>query len=492
MSSKSHHQKQVETYSPTHPVHTLPHQRHTVNLTAHEEAQLQIKRSVVGTIFGFVVVVVTVVIFCLLYFGAVWDPSGRLSNAKVAILSEDVPVSLGGQSVCIGATLASSMAAITQPNSNKTLVGWVVLNSGTLETVSAQVDSMDYWAAIHISSTYTQSLLAAIYHGIAFTETVRFVYDEGRQFATISSIKARVMNVLSGAGDQLTKKILAGSLGSVNLTVANVGAIAAPVVYQDVNLHPVGKNGPAFTTYMVYVVLWIGTLFSVTILRGIFAKLEGFVRRAHLVLMRLFVFFLFELFIALASTIVIAAMGGTFEYGFGVFFLWSLFACLSFGSLISLVTRVWPVLGPVVCTFLMVLQVASSDAMYDQEVSPEFYYIGRGFPLYHAIHGARFLMFGSANTIWLNGMALAIYYAITSGLLLVIMNKTIKQNEGLLAQDYQIQLHEIPGRGHHHPKPLAAPLTAIDSATSITGQASRVPMKDETIADSMAATLGLN
>jgi hypothetical protein len=222
--------------------------------------------------------------FAWLYIGAAWDPHLRLRSLSVAVLSCDagVPPALAPAlppafvaAPPLGAALLAS--SLFDPTSRAaSLLGWRTFQCGaaaggacgvTAATADAcraelvrAVERGDVWSALYVPRGFTAAVLS---HAPAFGmnatgATMEHIYGSGRSTSTYTFIKALVVATSAGMSSALGASVLANAaLGAA----MSKSFFLAPFTLVATDLHPVIFFGQHFATYVLCVLLWMGSAF---------------------------------------------------------------------------------------------------------------------------------------------------------------------------------------------------------------------------------------
>ncbi|KAI9596151.1 hypothetical protein BDF19DRAFT_439797 [Syncephalis fuscata] len=91
--------------------------------------------------------------------------------------------------------------------------------------------------------------------------------------------------------------------------------------------------------------------------------------------------------------------------------LWLIYSGLAFIGLLSLLCLLVGIkLLPLASALLLLLLIPTSNILVDTALSPAFYRLGQGFPVFYAIRGLRFILFGSLQQLmWINCTVLLVW-----------------------------------------------------------------------------------
>jgi hypothetical protein len=221
-------------------------------------------------------------VFAWLYIGAAWDPHRRLHRLHVAVLSCDagVPAALAAAAPAMAATPALGTATVARalyaPASPAAgLLGWqpfacaaaagapscaAVADACRAELVRA-VERGDAWSALFVPAGFTAAVLSNIPAlGLnATTASMEHLYSTGRSLSTYTFIRSAVAATAAGMQAALAQSALASPTLGAALGRA---FYIAPFALVSTDLHPVTHLGQHFASYVLCVLLWMGSAFS--------------------------------------------------------------------------------------------------------------------------------------------------------------------------------------------------------------------------------------
>ena len=233
--------------------------------------------------------------------------------------------------------------------------------------------------------------------------------EQGRSLPTYSYLSVSLTAALSGLSSAMSRRVYSGIAPlSYGTSLVKAAFLLSPVPVSSVNVHPVSHNGLNFFSYLSGLVLWIGSIVTLTVVIKWSAAVERRFFAAHTerstmsggfgIAVRLLLVALINIVQAALVLSVIPALGGSgmTTYGYGHLFVWLWYSafCMSLtvGGLMALVG---PEIFQLFATLWLILQLTSCGGLVDQVLQPGFYQIGQAFPLYYIVQGNRTILFGS-------------------------------------------------------------------------------------------------
>eukprot|EP01117_Protostelium_nocturnum_P017511 TRINITY_DN7131_c0_g1_i2.p1 TRINITY_DN7131_c0_g1~~TRINITY_DN7131_c0_g1_i2.p1 ORF type:complete len:253 (-),score=71.72 TRINITY_DN7131_c0_g1_i2:218-976(-) len=145
--------------------------------------------------------------------------------------------------------------------------------------------------------------------------------------------------------------------------------------------------------------IWLGSLFCVSILTTNAITVEHLYKPGALVVVRTLVLLAFSFLVSMSSTLILLTLGATFSVSAGAYLAFGWLLSFTFMMIINtLIAALGPV-GLTLVTFFLVLQFTTSEAIFPHELSNNFFKIGYAFPFKYGISGMRWIFFGSINQI---------------------------------------------------------------------------------------------
>ena len=408
-------------------------------------------------LFVFVLGCLVPMVYIYLYVGALWSPQSHIHNVHVHIYNLDAGIDRSAvvADYQLNVTGQAALSRLLPTDNVGRLLGSTLLYTSTtaglfdwqycdisncsyssLAAVQSAVDKGDEsaWYTLVIPADYTHQVLNQAFNlrsltqlndDIAqlvatnqlpspldgsYTNYVYQVFDQGRSYATFSFLSATLTAALNGLSSSLTRTIYSSiSELSYGTNLVKAAFLFNPVPVAAVNVHPVSHYGLNFFSYLSGLVLWIGSIVTLTVVikwsngveRRFFAAHASTPKALHAGIgigVRLVLVALINIIQAVLVMSVVPALGGAgvTVYGYGHLFVWLWYSafCMSLtvGGLLALVG---PEVFQLFATLWLILQLTSCGGIIDQVLQPSFYRIGLAFPLYYVVQGNRTILFGS-------------------------------------------------------------------------------------------------
>eukprot|EP01117_Protostelium_nocturnum_P017512 TRINITY_DN7131_c0_g1_i3.p1 TRINITY_DN7131_c0_g1~~TRINITY_DN7131_c0_g1_i3.p1 ORF type:complete len:500 (-),score=128.51 TRINITY_DN7131_c0_g1_i3:218-1717(-) len=377
-----------------------------------KDQQIQ-KRVLLKNVVGVILALSFYSMFCFLYFGTGWDTISRTNHLSFGLVNNDVGINVttpnGPVHINIGRSLSlnfASLKGIGTADPNNPLFDFHVYDLKiTLQEARNKVEEGELWTALVFPSNFTQVLLSSISplrnasSSAKYSNPVPYFYDQGRQSNAISLINAIAVPAFATVNRRLSLSILNGTFGPVSTSTADLLALSSPFVTQDVNLHAISRSGLGLASYVSVMLIWLGSLFCVSILTTNAITVEHLYKPGALVVVRTLVLLAFSFLVSMSSTLILLTLGATFSVSAGAYLAFGWLLSFTFMMIINtLIAALGPV-GLTLVTFFLVLQFTTSEAIFPHELSNNFFKIGYAFPFKYGISGMRWIFFGSINQI---------------------------------------------------------------------------------------------
>lgn len=405
-------------------------------------------------------------IFCFLYVGAAWNPQPHLHSLEVAVLSCDAGVPLSLQPLLppalsaappLGAQLvAGTLFDAASPAAG--LLGWRGFTCGAAaggacgaasadacraELVRA-VERGEAWSALFVPAGFTAAVLsnAPALRLNASTARVEHIYGSGRSLSTYTYVRSYVSAAVGGISGALARAALSDATLSATLSKS---FFVTPLALVATDLHPVVHFGQHFATYVLCVLLWMGSAFTTALIYQYKTAAEtdalrntrpipaAEALRTLLSKSGVAVAFSFLQAVSLVAVILCIgryseARGGNadgcqFAHNPGVAIAYGAYMAWSFLSINALSLHVFgQERFTAITTLLLIVQLTSAGAFFSEQLSNQFFRVGRGLPFYYGVRAFRTIFFGGQEnwmpinwmvpTVW-NAGCWGIYAAFT-------------------------------------------------------------------------------
>lgn len=378
-----------------------------------------------------VVMVVTgivVVLYGLMYMGSTWDPQSKLPNASVLIVnndsgyttlsslpaeSRDLVSKIVNPGVSMGSVFASTL--LNNPVFRNRLK-WENVAGVTHEQAIDWVDNGDpYWGILFIPSNFSDNFISNLrFNGSSNAEihqmSIEYIWDQGRSFTISNFINQAVTSVVSGISTIVATSI--ANTTSSTPTLVNPSFFISPITLASGRRHPVYQMGANLATYLSLLLMWLGSMMSVTVIQKLLIEKIPHLTGVHsthglpparfpplqISTAAVALGTCFSFFHALLAWAVIYGLGGRNVFAchpgtvFG--FLW-FFSLVSLG-VISLLSVIFGVDGfAIPASLLLILQITSSGAIVDHIAMAGAMRLGYALPFFWGLKAMKAYLLGS-------------------------------------------------------------------------------------------------
>ncbi|KAG0279569.1 hypothetical protein BGZ95_000819 [Linnemannia exigua] len=372
-------------------------------------------------------------VYIWLYLGSLWSPMSRVKNVEIVFYNADK----GFDYTQTPAPLAQLFQTITHNNSMGAMIQNQIMDpQGQLNHIFSWIDKTneegwDRDALVeHVEKARTWGLL---YIPANFSN-----------------------NFLSYAPSTTTGPATAATLKTLDMEYSI--------------MNPVLVYGQNFATYVVFIVLYIGSMLAVySICKYLPNTIETIgvltfgnetnepIRKSsqipkfpaiRIVLARHAVAMLFSLVHTIAIWMVPQVLHGHqmsehFNGGIAFAFIW--FAGVSFISILFLLSHLLTVdgfQGP--ATMLMILMFTSSGGILDWVIMPGFFRVGKIFPFTYGVRGLRAIYFGSLRQeMWINWLVILAWIVIPGISTLFLARSEIRLRRENMRRTHSIQPQQV-------------------------------------------------
>ena len=374
---------------------------------------------------GFVVVLLLVVsIYTYFYLSTLWDPAQYLNKLPIAFLNQDEGFNFAVSNITEkrllkmfhGSRKASSLIEFIFFNTTaSSKLNFVKLDTNSsLESAVTLLENDDYWGLVFIPSNFSNTLLlntAPSNQSTFYPTTIAYYFSQGRQMTVNGFALKIVQAIFQIIQDQYQQLIIKeATLNSTGTPITNLKFLALPINFNIINTHPVSKMGINFSCYLSAMILWISALLTTTLLFKVlksryhlirYHESEGVLFKLRYLGMGLVMSLFFSFISALSYYFTLSILNGSLDLTTAspytsislLLFLWlqaSTFTCMN--------CLLYFLLGPSftpLSSFLMIIQLVTSNAILDPAVMPNGAKVTFGLPFYYAIRGVRCFILGA-------------------------------------------------------------------------------------------------
>lgn len=334
---------------------------------------------------------------------ATWDSSPYFPQTKLLL------VELGSVK-CTGFVNVSQH--LMQTLQQRTPFGWQIQQVEKMEQAIDLVELGATWCIVAIDANASCQLDHALVQGNRSSIPVAHViYDQGRQSAFVDTVVGMVSNAIYNCSAAMSQLLIDAAFNKqLNVSRNAAPIVAAPLQMSMKNLHPTLYPGLGVATTLGLIVLMILAGSVVGSTTATFSPLLFKVPPVHLVLMRPLYAVWLSSQVALIMTTIITLFGTPVAKGFVMLwlFLWLCMHCFISTNALIIIAIGLQFSGFVIAVYTF-LSMSCSQFSLPIEFSPEFFKMGYAMPLFHAVQGARHIIFGSYNQILMNTLVLLAY-----------------------------------------------------------------------------------
>ncbi|KAF9583733.1 hypothetical protein BGW38_008722 [Lunasporangiospora selenospora] len=426
------------------------------------------------------------IVYTWLYLGSLWSPLTRVKNVEIILYNADqgfdysqTPPQLAQlfQSLTHNSSLGTVLEQqIMNPESPLNhIVTWVDKTNEPGWTRESLVDHVldgKTWGLLYFPANFSNNFLTyapSMTTGPAKTENLKivdmeYIFDQGRSYATQSIIEKYMSKAMESMSRTIEKGLLTSPVNQTLLTTMHPLIWVQAIHLTETILNPVLVYGQNFATYVVFIVLYIGSMLAVysickylpntieTIGVLTFGPHDPTPKRAaipkfpalRIVLARNTVAMMFSLLHTIFIWMVPQVLPNhqmSEKYNAGIAFAFIWFVGLSFLSILFLLSHLLTVdgfQGP--ATMLMILMFTSSGGILDWIIMPGFFRVGVAFPFTYAVRGLRTIYFGSLqDKMWINWLVILAWIIVPGLITMFLARSEIRLRRENLRRTHSIQ-----------------------------------------------------
>ncbi|KAI1315664.1 hypothetical protein EDD11_000557 [Mortierella claussenii] len=417
------------------------------------------------------------VVYIWLYLGALWSPLTRVKNVEILLYNADT----GFDYSQTPPQLVSLFQSISHNQSLGNIVESQIMDpQGQLNHVVSWVDKsqeagwdrdslIDYvvqgkaWGLLYIPANFSNNFLSyapSTSTGPATAASLKvvdmeYVFDQGRSYATHSIVEKYISKSLDILSKTFEKQLLTSPANQTLLQTMHPVLWVQAIHISETVMNPVLVYGQNFATYVVFIVLYIGSMLAVySICKYLPNTIETIgvltfgpndtvgepykkssqipkFPALRIVLARNAVALMFSLVHTIFIWMVPQVLHGhqmSEHYNAGIAFAFIWFVGISFISILFLLSHLLTVdgfQGP--ATMLMILMFTSSGGILDWAVMPGFFRVGIVFPFTYGVKGLRAIYFGSLrDKMWINWLVILAWIVIPGVITMAIARSEIR------------------------------------------------------------------
>ncbi|KAH7046334.1 hypothetical protein BKA57DRAFT_537215 [Linnemannia elongata] len=427
-------------------------------------------------------------VYIWLYLGSLWSPMSRVKNVEIVFYNADK----GFDYSQTPAPLAQLFQTITHNNSMGTMIQNQIMDpEGQLNHIFSWVDKtnepewdrdslVDHvekakaWGLLYIPANFSSNFLSfapSTSTGPATAATLKtldmeYVFDQGRSYATHSIVEKYMSRSMETLSRTFERQLLTSPANQTLLQNLHPTFWVQSIHLTETIMNPVLVYGQNFATYVVFIVLYIGSMLAVySICKYLPNTIETIgvltfgndsnepIRKSsqipkfpaiRIVLGRNTVAVMFSIIHTVFIWMVPQVLHGHqmsehFNGGIAFAFIW--FTGLSFISILFLLSHLLTVdgfQGP--ATMLMILMFTSSGGILDWVIMPGFFRVGKIFPFTYGVRGLRSIYFGSLREqMWINWLVILAWIVIPGIITLFMARSEIRLRRENMRRTASIQ-----------------------------------------------------
>ncbi|KAG0334284.1 hypothetical protein BG000_008467 [Podila horticola] len=427
---------------------------------------------------------VVMVVYTWLYLGALWSPMTRVKNVEIMLYNADkgfdysqtpAPLTQLFQTITHNSSLGSLVRnQIMDPEGPLNhIVNWVDVSDQPdwdRDSLIDQVTKGKYWGVIYLPANFSNNMLSYAPSSTAAPTVasikpiaMEYVFDQGRSYATHSIVEKYISKSMDALSKGVERQLLTSPANMTLLTTMHPVLWIQAIYLSETIMNPVLVYGQNFASYVVFIVLYIGSMLAVfSICKYLPTTVETFgiltlpnetmptskrlpkFPALRIVLARFGVATLFSLVHTIFIWMVPQVLHGHqmsehFSAGYAFAFIW--FVGLSFTSIIFLLSQLLTVdgfQGP--ATMLMILMFTSSGGILDWVLMPGFFRVGVAFPFTYGVKGLRSIYFGSRrDEMWLNWVVVLGWIVVPALITMALARSEIRLRRQNLRRTASIQ-----------------------------------------------------
>ncbi|KAH3762331.1 DUF3533 domain-containing protein [Pelomyxa schiedti] len=332
-----------------------------------------------------------------LYLTALWNPIDNFGSMDVALCNRDL-----GWVENLDLNVGNQVLGIINQSS---IFRFTILDSSTSQDwIEDKVADNTYWFALIVPENYSDVLLGSytgeppIESNGTYVNPILEIYDEGKQYTTTLLMRRVETAIFDKINYGAAELLHSGKFGTQDPD-APLGVIVTPIYREGINLHPIGKYGWYFASYISLVILWISVLLSHNLVYLTFHRrlTERVKMKFWLMACCRFAMYLISSFaLGLFTATIISWYDIPIIHGFGKLFLFYWLAALSFAGIMCPLFSYMSEGGMIIATIFLILQLATCDGVYARDTLPPFFHgVGPILPFFHCVPIFRYLTLGA-------------------------------------------------------------------------------------------------
>ncbi|OUM70046.1 hypothetical protein PIROE2DRAFT_57094 [Piromyces sp. E2] len=335
------------------------------------------------------------------YIGGIWNPIKKIPDAKYIIVNDDAGCGAipQCQQLLNGATMGSFYSEL---NANGHPAGTFEITTGSREDAVEKIEKHEYWISLYIPKDFTMKMLLNLnlMNNTDVTPVeVDEIYDEARSYTTVQFLKKAVEKAQTAFFQGVAKKVEA--YGSFKPKFLITG-----IEYKEDNLHPVTGFGQNFSSFISFILLWIGTIATALITHFVFPLENHWVENSNVqhpiaktigakTLTNGIIMFIICIIVSIIP-LCCGEVGMHKNYGALLFFFF-FFSLCGLGINNCMVHLFHFINFYLIAVTFMILQLISCGGLLHRDLQYGFFKIGKAFPMFYAVRELKYIYFGSGK-----------------------------------------------------------------------------------------------
>jgi len=338
----------------------------------------------------------------MFYIGGIWNPIKKIPDVKYIIVDDD-SAGCAGVAMCEQVLKGTTLGSMyMQLNQNGHPAGTFEYMNGSREEAVEKVEKHDYWVALYIPKGFTLKVLSnlnAMENTDVTSVVVDEIYDEARSYTTVQFIKKALDKAQTAFFNGLAKKV--ESIGSFKPPFLISG-----IEYREDNLHPVTGFGQNFSSFISFILLWIGTIATALITHFVFPLENHWVENKNVshpiartigakTLTNGIIMFVI---CVIVSIIPLCCGHVTMHKGYAaVLFFFFFYSLCGLGINNCLVHLFHFINFYLIAVTFMILQLITCGGLLHRVLQYGFFKIGKAFPMFYAVRELKYIYFGTGK-----------------------------------------------------------------------------------------------
>ena len=368
-------------------------------------------------------------LYTTVYLTSGWDPMSRIGGIKVALVMNDIGSTNKGPGQNLGNIGAEILEGIMTVDETATLLDWVYYENLSMRELVNMVTRGDVFMGVFIGHDFSNNISSSISTSKSPSpgfckSSAEIVWDEGVQSSSQRIILSTIEEIWKEIEDLFLLKMIKFVMAANGTVHVDPHLFKHGLPLLQTNLHPVPLVGMGIFVSIAPLVLWIGSSISVSMIatfihtnlqemqdlhletvvpthqhrnwiRNKFAT--KFLPPGRIVGSVIALVLICTILNSTILTLIFVFLPGC-TLNVAAFYLWAWcwFMSMTFHFILAMfVSVLGQGSGATAGSIFLLLQMSSNQASIVLDLMPGVYRIGSGFPMFHAVRGIKYLVFGS-------------------------------------------------------------------------------------------------